>query len=301
MKYSVIVPVYNVEAYLTECVNSVLKQTYGNFELILVDDGSVDSSGVLCDEFAKKDDRIKVYHKQNGGQLHARCFGIKKATGDYYVFLDSDDFLESDALNTLRLVIEKTESDCVIYGVAVDRNGKKSPFGENVSEMLVLDNKRDFYRIVFSSQSYNPLWRKAFAAKTFTVTDYEGYYHIRHGEDLLQSLDALKNCKRVTFIPDVLYNYRVNKKSVTHTIYLDNYKTEFIVRERVKQFIENENVYEYNDYVEYKLFAIQAMLDRINIIADLKAPVKTRYKLFDEVRATDYFRNYIRSDEYSDV
>ena len=98
---SVIVPVYNVEDYLDRCINSIINQTYKNLEIILVDDGSTDSSGRKCDDFALKDDRIKVLHKENGGVSSARNAGLDVATGDYIGFVDSDDTIESNMYELL--------------------------------------------------------------------------------------------------------------------------------------------------------------------------------------------------------
>ena len=101
MRLSIIVPVYNVESYLSECIESVLNQIYPNYEMILIDDGSTDGSGVLCDELAAKDARIRVIHQENGGLSAARNTGIRNSTGDYILFLDSDDFLDPDATEEL--------------------------------------------------------------------------------------------------------------------------------------------------------------------------------------------------------
>ena len=115
IKFSVIVPVYKVEPYIRECIESVLHQTYQNYELILVDDGSPDNSGLICDEYKEKSDQIVVYHKPNAGSLHTRIYGIAHATGDYYVFLDSDDSLKENALQVIYQAITKYSCDCVIY------------------------------------------------------------------------------------------------------------------------------------------------------------------------------------------
>ena len=104
---SVIVPVYNVEKYIKKCVNSILEQDYENFELILVDDGSTDKSGDICDEFANKDCRIKVIHKENGGLSDARNVAIDQINGEYIVFIDSDDYIEKNYLSTLLKLVEK--------------------------------------------------------------------------------------------------------------------------------------------------------------------------------------------------
>lgn len=113
---SIIVPVYRVEEYLDQCVKSVLDQTYGDFELILVDDGSTDNSGKMCDEYAEKDNRIIVIHQKNGGLSTARNSGIKRARGQYIIFLDSDDhWLHKDFLEKLNLRLNKNSSDVICF------------------------------------------------------------------------------------------------------------------------------------------------------------------------------------------
>lgn len=108
---SVIVPVYKVEPFLKRCVDSIIHQTYKNLEIILVDDGSPDNCGAICDEYANKDDRIKVIHKENGGQSSARNVGIAIAKGDYIAFVDSDDWIDSDMYETLIGLAEKYDAD----------------------------------------------------------------------------------------------------------------------------------------------------------------------------------------------
>lgn len=124
---SIIIPVYNVEMYLAECVNSVLTQSYKNFEVLLIDDGSTDSSGDLCDELVTKDTRVKVFHKKNGGVSSARNYGMNKALGEYIIFLDSDDYWIEN--NILSLFVEKLQAGNldVVRGeyVYVDGNSKR--------------------------------------------------------------------------------------------------------------------------------------------------------------------------------
>ncbi|VTX69886.1 glycosyltransferase family 2 protein [Gemella haemolysans] len=110
-RISVIVPVYNVEKYLEKCVNSIVNQTYKNLEIILVDDGATDNSGKLCDELAKIDNRIKVYHKENGGLSDARNYGVERATGDYIGFVDSDDYIDAEMYEKLYEAIKKENAD----------------------------------------------------------------------------------------------------------------------------------------------------------------------------------------------
>lgn len=119
IRFSIIIPVYNVEKYLSECIDSVLHQNFSNYEIILVDDGSTDSSGQICDEYAQKYSNIKVIHKENGGLSDARNFGIKEAKGEYLMFLDSDDFWEGTTiLSDLSKIIDEEKSDLIINEIA---------------------------------------------------------------------------------------------------------------------------------------------------------------------------------------
>ncbi len=119
VKISVVIPVYNVEAYLRECVDSVLDQTFQDFEIILVDDGATDSSGAICDEYAQKDERIRVIHQPNGGLSAARNTGLDAATGKYVYFLDSDDYIRQDSLKLLFDLAEQEQADVVFFDAHV--------------------------------------------------------------------------------------------------------------------------------------------------------------------------------------
>ena len=117
---SVIIPVYNTEKYLFTCVNSVIAQTYQNVEIIIVDDGSTDNSGLLCDELSENDERIIVEHKINGGLSSARNHGLSKANGKYIVFVDSDDWIEKETIEYAYTNMMKTDADLVIWGYYAD-------------------------------------------------------------------------------------------------------------------------------------------------------------------------------------
>ena len=115
-KVTVVLPIYNVEKYLNRCIQSVVNQSYNNLEIILVDDGSTDRSGVLCDEWEKKDNRIRVIHKKNAGLGEARNSGIDNATGQYICFFDSDDYIRLDAVDTAITCVRNNRSELVIWG-----------------------------------------------------------------------------------------------------------------------------------------------------------------------------------------
>ena len=136
---SVIIPVYNVEKYLCECIDSVLGQTYQDYEVILVDDGSTDSSGTICDKYAETNSRIKVIHRKNGGLSEARNTGFDAANGEYIYFLDSDDYIRADALERMHEASKKTNADIYFFEAEVFYDDK-----ENVDNSVLYERKSDY-------------------------------------------------------------------------------------------------------------------------------------------------------------
>ena len=126
MKFSVVIPVYNVKEYLERCVTSVLNQPCADYEMILVDDGSTDGSGALCDRLALRSPKIRVIHQKNGGLGAARNTGIEHALGDYLVFIDSDDYIDASMLPDLAAKIDETHADIITFGFRTDNNGNTS-------------------------------------------------------------------------------------------------------------------------------------------------------------------------------
>lgn len=124
IKISIIIPVYNVEKYLATCLDSVINQTYKNLEILLIDDGSTDSSGLICEQYSKKDTRIKTIHKKNGGLSDARNVGISYASGDYISFIDSDDFIDINTFTILNQYIKQYNADIITFNYgSVTTNG----------------------------------------------------------------------------------------------------------------------------------------------------------------------------------
>lgn len=175
---SVIVPVYNVERYLDDCVNSILCQTFQDFEILLVDDGSTDSSGILCDEWAAKDKRISVIHKANGGLSYARNAGTVKAQGQYICFLDSDDFIAKDWLENLHTSIESSGADIAKGGIFyVKDSAELNPFSDNIEAYHTISFKKEE-----TISSYEYLRR---------LINYEGYRCVTNH---IIKAELCKNC-----------------------------------------------------------------------------------------------------------
>ncbi|MEE1013322.1 MAG: glycosyltransferase family 2 protein [Clostridia bacterium] len=206
-KVSVIVPVYNVEAYLNRCIDSILNQTFWDFELILVDDGSSDSCGAICDAYKKMDERVRVIHKRNAGVSAARNTGIDAANGQYIMFVDSDDYIDDDMLEDMLLY---DGSDVILSGLRyVDCNGKLMHEHKlkKIEQLCLKDFIRDFYieaetNFILASPC-NKLFRKE-VVELHTIRYKE---NISICEDGLFVVDFLRKCKIVSCVPKSYYNY----------------------------------------------------------------------------------------------
>ena len=195
---SVIVPVYNVEKYIRKCLDSIVNQTYRDLEIILVDDGSTDASGAICDEYAEKDIRIKVIHKENGGQSSARNLGLDIATGEYIGFVDSDDTIE---LETYHLLVSSMQgNDIVICGHNVVYEEKTETC---CREESALDNA-GLWSEVFGRLN-NAVWNKLYRRELLKGIYFDARF--AHGEDLLFNLHYLKVARNGCVLNRALYNY----------------------------------------------------------------------------------------------
>ena len=292
--FYIIVPVYKAEAFLEQCVNSVLNQTYSNWELILVDDGSPDRSGEMCDSYAQQNQRIHVIHQPNQGQIAARTAGNRyilnnKVDHSYAVYLDSDDTLELNALERIENHIQHSNADIIVYNWQRVENGRTRKVTKNIFKGLVTD-KRELYKIVFSNPFYNSLCIKSISTSLIGDEHYEEYHHIRHAEDLIQSVRYFKHSNYVLFTDETLYNYTVNTGSVTQTIRYENYKVDTTVRQMVWDFLLKEQVWTEEDFYKYSLNQINLIKAQINIICRLETTSKNKIDLLKQVRHNDYFR-----------
>lgn len=207
-KITVIIPVYNVERYLEEAIEATINQTYKNLEIILVDDGSTDSSGKICDEYKKKDNRIKVIHQENRGMSGARNVGLDCATGKYIMFSDSDDTFELNACEKLYDFIEKTNADYVVGNYTnMDEDGTKwekpvfslDKFHE--SKLSIEDYTNSFY--IMNSAVWNKIFRKSFLDDLCIK-----FIEKLPAEDAIFTTYCFMKSKCVYYMPDIVYNYR---------------------------------------------------------------------------------------------
>lgn len=210
---SVIIPVYNTEPYIRDCLDSVVNQTYANFEVILVDDGSTDQSGTICDEYALKDNRFKVIHQENQGVAIARIVGFDNSRGELIAFIDSDDYVSSDYLEQLSKPILNDGADIVCCDLYRINNHKKMFWEKSVSGVFQGESLRDFIsnHFLFNQQT------KGYGASPSLTTKMirrslvkDGLLlgkGLRNGEDTIGFLHMLTRCECLVIIPSKLYNY----------------------------------------------------------------------------------------------
>lgn len=204
---SIIVPVFNVEKYLREAVNSVCEQTYPNWELLLVDDGSTDQSGDICDEYGQKDSRIRVFHTVNRGVSCARNLGIDNARGHWISFMDSDDYLKKDCLETS--VRYSTGMEMVVYSTQNVPTGTRAVLSDRVAYYFSLqDTQKELAR--FRSYFYSGVWNKLYLRKKVTMRFNP---RLSLAEDWCFNAEYMQNCHGICVLPDILNYHRVSTEN----------------------------------------------------------------------------------------
>lgn len=213
---SITMPVYNVEKYLRKAINSVLQQTYQNWELILVDDGSTDTSGPICDEYGLQDQRIHVIHKPNGGLVSARECAIRAAKGDYICFFDSDDWAEPDMYEKMIVALEQTNADLCIGGHVHDY-GEYSRNNFQQTEMFVMTGETFYINILKYKYFGWEVHDKVYKTKIIRQTHVDD--KILCGEDLVRNWQVGSIIRQAVYVPLYKYHYcQRNGSSVNSTI-----------------------------------------------------------------------------------
>ena len=221
LKISVIVPAYNAEKTLHRCVDSILAQTFEDFELILVDDGSKDSSGRICDEYAAKDSRIRVVHKSNGGVSSARNAGLDIASGEYVAFIDSDDYIDNDYL----LSFTRYNADLIVSGATTISNNKTITIQSHSLNGSIF--KSSFQEIIseHSDRVYiRAPWSKAFSNAIIKKHNIRFDNRIRYAEDYLFTLTFIKYSNNISFVQSYGYNYIIPQCSGKYRVEIKDYK-----------------------------------------------------------------------------
>lgn len=292
---SVVLPIYNVEKYLNRCIKSVINQSYKNLEIILVDDGSPDNCPTLCDEWAKKDNRIKVIHKKNAGLGMARNTGIANATGEYICFFDSDDYIAHDTIEKCLNYAQKDNADVVLFGAStVDHNG-------NIKDISIPHPNKNVYEGSEVQTEFLPdlisTDPDTGIATNLRMSVWGAFYSMQllnsinwHcvserdiiAEDVYSLLSLYKHVNKVSVISEALYYYCENDTSLTHIYRRDRY-------EKIKSFYdackEECDKLDYDDKIKSRLTGpyLSFTIAALKLLVSSNESCKTKKELFKEI------------------
>lgn len=211
---SIIIPTYNVEKHIRRCVESIIAQTYKNWELILVDDGSPDNSGSICDEYAENDERIIVIHKQNGGSASARNAGLSVATGDYITFVDGDDWIEKDGLEKMMLCAESTDADIVMADFTIEHSDG-SCFVQK--EGFCNPDATELIKAMMTGKLHGSNCNKIYRRSLIVANDIHFIDGADYTEDLAFNIKLLTLTNKIAYLPIAYYHYCIYDNSMSHT------------------------------------------------------------------------------------
>ena len=294
-KVSIIMPVYNAEKYLSEAIESVLKQTYTDFELLLINDMSEDNSKEICREYSKKDDRIVLLenNSENHGPGPTRNIGLNHAKGEYIYFMDADDWIDQRLLQCAVNRIQETNADIVQFGVIYEQgNGKKSQqyYWKGKDFLTKEEIKRNFF--IFWKENRNSLWIHLFRREIVKKIRFE---NIINGEDVSFIMDALCKAETVAYIAEVFYHYRYVKGSTSHRWIQNTIEIREIIWNHQKNFLKS-----FQGGIDQLAYAEVAYDNYIWAIYQLSSNLCT-LSYEDKIRELNKMNEKIGFNEYRDI
>ena len=313
-KISLVVPVYNTSKYLYKCLDSLVNQTYKNIEVIVVDDGSPDDSWKIYEDFAARDERVRFIKKQNAGVSEARNTGIDNATGDFVMFIDSDDWMETDGCEILLKVYRKTHADLVLGDVyCTDESGSKKDYCRVFSREFYTEDRRfiDRYQMSCLGYAYNPLrvnvsnvsglgspWNKLFKMSIIRENNlrYDPYVCGIYDDNLF-TLYYLENCKSVAYISRPVYNYVTMSDSLTHGFKKNTVEISRKIFDRIEEFIISCDKGE-EFYKAYYMYVIRRLSRELDVYYFNEGNGKPDKERLEELRANLSSEPYNRAIRY---
>lgn len=310
---SVIIPVYNVEKFLNRCVDSILSQTYKNIEIILVDDGALDSSPQICDEYAHKDTRVNVVHKQNGGLASARNAGLKVAKGDYILFVDSDDWIKGNTVEELLNIAIENQVDFVRFipvsaGYPDRPDGTPINFGtEDFMEEGVYNKGKmikDIYPRLFVTPqlTMGPIvaaWRSLYNRKFLVDNNLYFDEEVKYSEDAIFSAKVVYNSNKFYYIKGgYYYNYFYNTSSITKSFKKDRWDICKILSSTLKKEFENKKDYDFSKQLH--LEDIYNVLNALGQNTHIES-FKERYTYIKNIFNDDFTKQSMKYINLTDI
>ncbi len=302
-KISVIVPIFKVEQYLEKCINSIINQTYQNLEIILVDDGSPDNCGAICEELAIKDNRIKVIHKENGGLSSARNAGLDIATGDLIAFIDSDDWIEPEMLTVLERILSENNADFSVCGMITDYGNAVIINKLSVSNVVKVNKSEIFNLILNAPTFYGYAWNKLYRREI--IGDLRFDESLMSCEDLDFCVRLAAKCDSAVYTNEKFYHYMQHSASMTgETGYSPRKLSVLKAYENILPYYEKYNPENLSiirkNYLKIAINVKGRMLlnktDDIKVLEMLESIIQNNYKLVikdNNIKLTTKFNIFI--------
>lgn len=299
---SIIVPIYKVEKYINKCIDSILNQKLKDFELILVDDGSPDNCGKICDEYSKKDNRIKVVHKKNGGLVSARQAGFKVSTGEYIGFVDGDDYIEENMFFDMMEKAKEYNADmvlCDFFHLYPDKKVKSKQYFEGGFYDKKSLEKYIYPKMIFSGSYYSfgftpSCWSKIFKREVLENNIMKVDTRIKMGEDAAFTYPCMLDSNNIYFIKNkYLYNYRINPKSMTQSYDKNLWNIILLPYYRLKE-KSFESDFDISFQLSYYLLYLINFVIRNEAKAGKIKSLKDKIKIIKEILYNDDILNAIK-------
>lgn len=245
--FSVCIPLYNTGQYIAGCIESVLDQSFQDYEVIIIDDGSVDDGGAIADRFAERYRQITVVHQDNAGIFHSRIRAFEMARGQYVISLDADDYLQNEALSIIHRMISRHNADVVIYNNYIEYENGTITENEAVfpNETVWQKNKNELFRLFFSTYKLSAVWRKAIKRDLLCLEPLKDYPRISMSDDWIHSYYPLLRARKILYIQDRLVYYRILSSSMTAAFDGEFYNTAKIIYDLKCEAVWRGDVKEY--------------------------------------------------------
>lgn len=301
-KYSVLISVYNGEKYLAECLDSVLAQSFTDFEIVAVDDGSTDSSGKILDSYAERDPRIKVIHKQNQGVNLARRTAFENSVGEYILTVDCDDLIDGGLIESVDDKVREFGCDLVLFDVLSfyedsSRNRVKTLTEEE--RVIEHDDKKLLYKLLLG-RKINPLWMKCCRRESYGKGfEYESFMSMCHGEDWFQSAVIIHSMQRGYYIKKPLYRYRRLDGGLSHKYDVNSLRLNSESLHEVMKMIKDDGCLDSETEEKQRAYARMVVNTFLLALSESKLTEKEKIGTVREITDTDIYK--IAVDRRSDV
>lgn len=284
---SVIIPVYNASMFLVKCLDSVINQTFRDLQIILIDDGSSDKSGDICEQYSKRDSRIVFVHQKNQGLSKARNVGLSLARGDYITFIDSDDYIELDTYSTVAEAIEKNQYPDLVFfrEKSVNTKGKTVYVQGDTPTGEIIKKDRSFAENRIIGELVNGVCDKVFKAELIRGLSFE--CGKMYGEDFKFNLEMLKKVETVVYVDQIKYNYVMHSDSITHKAFNPNSFDQVYFKDYVVKMVE-KNFPEYIKICEKRAFLARLRMCRPIFYENLEKRYREQLRIYNEYMLANY-------------